>query len=166
MPEESLAAVAESIRAGKLSPVEAVERCLERVRKWDGRIRAFITLDETNRFAAAWTDRANRVVLISGPKKPGSTPPREADVRKVFGRVGERDLKPWIDRVVDKPLVAKPPQPGTVVSERTVPEVGLTEWTLSNGARVVFKPTDFQNDQILLRGWKPGGRNFSLPHRV
>ncbi len=119
-----------------------------------------ITLDETNRFAAAWTDRANRVVLVSGPQKPGSTPPREADVRKVFGRVAERELKPWVDRVVDKPLVPQPPPAGTVVSERTVPEVGLTEWTLSNGARVVFKPTDFQNDQILLRGWKPGGTSL------
>ena len=46
MREESLTAVAEAIRAGKLSPVEAVELCLERVRKWDGRIRAFVTLDE------------------------------------------------------------------------------------------------------------------------
>jgi len=46
MREESLTAVAEAIRAGKLSPVEAVESCLERVGKWDGRIRAFVTLDE------------------------------------------------------------------------------------------------------------------------
>jgi aspartyl-tRNA(Asn)/glutamyl-tRNA(Gln) amidotransferase subunit A len=53
VPEESLTAVAESIRAGKLSPVEAVERCLERVRKWDGRIRAFITLDEEGALRSA-----------------------------------------------------------------------------------------------------------------
>ena len=46
MREESLTAVATAIRARALSPVEAVERCLERVRKWDGRIRAFIRLDE------------------------------------------------------------------------------------------------------------------------
>ncbi|HYS93362.1 MAG TPA: amidase family protein, partial [Candidatus Acidoferrales bacterium] len=46
MREESLTTVAGAIRAGKLSPVEAVELCLERVRKWDGRIRAFVTLDE------------------------------------------------------------------------------------------------------------------------
>jgi aspartyl-tRNA(Asn)/glutamyl-tRNA(Gln) amidotransferase subunit A len=51
--EESLTAVAESIRARKLSPVEAVERCLERVRKWDGRIRAFITLDEEGALRSA-----------------------------------------------------------------------------------------------------------------
>ena len=53
MREESLTAVAEAIRAGKRSPVEAVERCLERVRKWDGRVRAFITLDEEGALRSA-----------------------------------------------------------------------------------------------------------------
>jgi aspartyl-tRNA(Asn)/glutamyl-tRNA(Gln) amidotransferase subunit A len=53
MREESLTAVAEAIRAGKLSPVEAVERCLERVRKWDGRIRAFVALDEEGALRSA-----------------------------------------------------------------------------------------------------------------
>ena len=46
MPEESLTAIASAIRTRTLSPVEAVEGCLERIRKHEGRIRAFITLDE------------------------------------------------------------------------------------------------------------------------
>ncbi len=46
MPEESLAAIAAAIRARALSPVEAVEQNLERIRRHEGRIRAFITLDE------------------------------------------------------------------------------------------------------------------------
>jgi len=53
MREESLTAVAEAIRARRLSPVEAVERCLERARKWDGRIRAFIRLDEEGALESA-----------------------------------------------------------------------------------------------------------------
>jgi aspartyl-tRNA(Asn)/glutamyl-tRNA(Gln) amidotransferase subunit A len=46
MGEDSLTAIAAAIRERKLSPVEAVERGLERVRKWEGRIHAFIALDE------------------------------------------------------------------------------------------------------------------------
>jgi aspartyl-tRNA(Asn)/glutamyl-tRNA(Gln) amidotransferase subunit A len=53
MREESLTAVAEAIRARTLSPVEAVEGCLERVHKWDGRIRAFIRLDEEGALESA-----------------------------------------------------------------------------------------------------------------
>ena len=46
MHDESLTALAAAIRSRALSPVEAVERCLERIRKHEGRIHAFITLDE------------------------------------------------------------------------------------------------------------------------
>ena len=46
MTDESLSGVAEAIRSRRLSPVEAVERCLDRIRKWDGRVHAFIRLDE------------------------------------------------------------------------------------------------------------------------
>jgi aspartyl-tRNA(Asn)/glutamyl-tRNA(Gln) amidotransferase subunit A len=53
MPEQTLTAVAEAVRARKLSPVEAVERCLARVHEHEGRIRAFITLDEEGALRAA-----------------------------------------------------------------------------------------------------------------
>jgi zinc protease len=47
-----------------------------------------------------------------------------------------------------------------VVSEQTIPEVGVTEWRLSNGARVLVKPTTFQADQLLMRAWSPGGTSL------
>jgi len=53
MSEESLAGLAEGIRARRISPVEAVERCLARIRRSDGRLRAFIHLDEEGALAAA-----------------------------------------------------------------------------------------------------------------
>ncbi len=43
-------------------------------------------------------------------------------------------------------------RPGTVVATRTIPEIGVTEWTLSNGVRVVVKPTDFKSDEVRLIG--------------
>jgi zinc protease len=38
-----------------------------------------------------------------------------------------------------------------------VSELGLTEWRLSNGARVLLKPTDFKEDQVLFAAFSPGG---------
>ena len=43
--------------------------------------------------------------------------------------------------------------------ERQIPEVGVTEWQLANGVKVVVKPTDFRNDQVLLRAFSPGGHS-------
>ncbi|MES2125561.1 MAG: insulinase family protein [Gemmatimonadota bacterium] len=55
------------------------------------------------------------------------------------------------------PLVAHPPAPGRVTSTRQFPALGVTEWRLSNGARVLVKPTDFKADQILVGASAPGG---------
>ena len=46
-----------------------------------------------------------------------------------------------------------PPQPGTIVRTTARPEAGVTEWTLSNGATVVLKPTTLRADQILFRAF-------------
>jgi zinc protease len=43
------------------------------------------------------------------------------------------------------------------VREQRDSAAGITEWTLSNGARVIVKPTQNDPDQLLLRAWSPGG---------
>ena len=39
--------------------------------------------------------------------------------------------------------------------------LGITEWRLSNGARVVLKPTMFKQDEILFRAVSPGGTSLA-----
>ena len=53
MSDETLVGLAEDIRAGRISPVEVVERSLGRIRKWDSRLHAFIRLDEEGALKAA-----------------------------------------------------------------------------------------------------------------
>ena len=53
MSDESLAGLVADIRARRISPVEAVERCLTRIRKSDSRIRAFIRLDDEGALRSA-----------------------------------------------------------------------------------------------------------------
>jgi len=53
MTEESLFGLADAIRARRISPVEVVERCLGRIHKSDGRLHAFIKLDEEGALQAA-----------------------------------------------------------------------------------------------------------------
>ena len=64
-----------------------------------------------------------------------------------------------------------PPARGTIVRTTPRPEAGITEWTLSNGATVVLKPTKLKEDQILLRATAPGGTSLAsdadfIPARV
>ncbi|HXU83778.1 MAG TPA: insulinase family protein, partial [Polyangia bacterium] len=119
-----------------------------------------IDLAEVNALAGEWLNGSSRVVLVNAPKKEGGRVPAEADLRAVFTQVAETQVEPYVDRAVAGPLVPEPPKPGRVIRETRIPEVGVTEWRLSNGVRVLLKPTDFKNDQILLTAYSPGGHSL------
>jgi aspartyl-tRNA(Asn)/glutamyl-tRNA(Gln) amidotransferase subunit A len=53
MSDWTIAELGEAIRARRISSVEAVSDCLGRIEHWDGRLRAFITLDAEGALAAA-----------------------------------------------------------------------------------------------------------------
>jgi len=61
-------------------------------------------------------------------------------------------------------MMERPPVGGKVATERQIEAIGVTEWTLSNGVRVVVKPTRFDPGQIAIEGFSPGGlAQASLP---
>jgi len=53
--------------------------------------------------------------------------------------------------------MAVKPTPGKVVDTKEYKELGIIEWTLSNGSKVVLKPTDFKNDEVMFNAYSPGG---------
>lgn len=67
---------------------------------------------------------------------------------------------PGVDR-----LLATDPAPGSVAAERELPEVKAYEWTLSNGMRVLLKPSDFRSDEIRFRALAPGGASLASDDR-
>ena len=120
-----------------------------------------ITLAEVNEVAAAWLRDGSRVLAASLPRKEGLPVPTEGDLLAVFDRVSAEPLVAWVDSVSTAPLVASPPAPGRVVATSAIPSIGVTQWTLSNGVRVVVKPTSFQADEILLEGFREGGTSVA-----
>jgi zinc protease len=119
-----------------------------------------VTLDEVNRLGRDWISDRNRVVLVTAPDKPGATVPDRTSLLAVFDRVRGRPVAVWVDSASSAPLIATAPRAGRITSERKIAEVGVTEWRLSNGARVLVKPTDFQADQVLMRAYSPGGTSL------
>jgi zinc protease len=120
-----------------------------------------ISVEEINALAADWLADTNRVILVSAPAKPQVPVPTKESLLAVFRAVEASDIPPYEDRVASGPLVTAPPQAGTLVAETKIPELGATEWKLSNGVRVVMKPTTGQRDEILLTGFAPGGHSLA-----
>jgi zinc protease len=103
----------------------------------------------------------NRVVAVSAPQKPGVAVPDEAKLSAVISGGSGTGLTAYVDAVSQKPLLDKLPTPGRIVKTEAKAAYGITEWTLSNGARVVVKPTTFSRDQILFRAFSPGGTSLA-----
>jgi len=120
-----------------------------------------IGVEEINALAADWLADTNRVILVDAPAKAAIPVPTKESLLAVFRTVEASDIPAYEDRVASGPLIAAPPRPGTIVSESKIPEVGATEWKLSNGVRVVLKPTTGQRDEILLTAFGPGGHSLA-----
>lgn len=116
-----------------------------------------ITLEEVNALAAKWITDNNKVILASGPDKAGAGVPDESALKAVMDRVASKTVEPYVDAVSDEPLVSKLPKSSPVVDEKDIPELGVTEWRLANGIRIILKPTDFKNDEIVFTAYSPGG---------
>ncbi|WP_266362957.1 M16 family metallopeptidase [Tellurirhabdus rosea] len=118
-----------------------------------------ITLGDVNNLAKDFITPDNRAVVIMAPEKEKDKLPSEADVLALVNGAG-RDVTAYVDKVVDKPLLSTLPVGGPVTNEREIREIGVTEWTLKNGVRVVLKPTNFKNDQIIFTGTSFGGTSL------
>lgn len=119
-----------------------------------------ITLAEVNAVADAWIHDNDRVILVSGPEKEGLEAPREEELLAVFDRVGAVEVTAYEDDVGEGALVANPPAAGEITERSSIEELGVTEWRLSNGIRVVLRPSDFKNDEILFGSFSPGGMSL------
>jgi zinc protease len=115
-----------------------------------------ITLDEVNALATRWMTESNRVIVVQGPDKEGAEMPTEAQLLAVFDAVDAKALNPYIDLVAEA-LIANKPESGTITAERRIDAIDAVEWTLSNGAHVILKPTAYKDDEVLFRAWSPGG---------
>jgi zinc protease len=118
-----------------------------------------ITLEEVNTLAKKWiTEKGdNAVCVVNAPKKEGLILPTEEDFRKIFEEVAVAKIDAPKDEAVATQLMKTIPKAGKVVIETKNAELGLTEWTLSNGAKVVFKTTNFKNDEVMVSAYSPGG---------
>jgi len=119
-----------------------------------------IQVGEVNRLAREWLSDRNRVILVNIPEKEGIRVPAEASLLATFDAVDATTIDPYHDAVSTEPLVAKTPTPAAIVAEDTIEELGLYKWKLANGVRVLLKPTDFKNDQILFAAYSDGGTSL------
>ena len=120
-----------------------------------------ISLTEINSHTEDWMPDINRSVSVMAPEKEGVIIPTQTEILNLFNQVKSKPLQPYVDEVLDEPLLAYVPPSGSIVDTYVHTSVGLTEWTLGNGVRVLLKPTQFKNDEILFKAYSVGGTSLA-----
>jgi zinc protease len=116
-----------------------------------------ITLDEVNAIAKSFVTDQNMLITVTAPEKEGVVIPDATSLLATFNAAMALKPGPYVDNISGKKLIEKEPVPGKVTAISTGKALGTTEWTLSNGMKLVFKPTDLKEDELTITGWSKGG---------
>lgn len=120
-----------------------------------------ITLEEVNTYAASTIPGATdtKLVILAGPDKAEFKLPTNQELLQMSEKTSSQELKAYEEKALATTLMSEVPTGGKIVSEKTNDKIGVTELMLSNGIKVILKPTDFKNDQVLLSASRPGGQS-------
>ncbi|MCG8474211.1 MAG: insulinase family protein, partial [Cytophagales bacterium] len=121
-----------------------------------------ITLEQVNKLSNQWISDENIVIKITGPEKEGIKIPSKEKVLEILKETETTKYEAYVDKVSNKPLIEKIPTASKIISEKKNQKLGTTEWTLSNGIKVVIKPTKFKEDEILISAFSKGGSSLSI----
>ena len=115
-----------------------------------------VSVETVNELAKALI-HANPTVAITGPQKEAVHIPSEELIMATIAGQSEMAIEAPAEEKIDTELVKKAPHKGKIKAIRTNEDVQTTEWMLSNGIKVVFHPTEFKADEILMRAFSKGG---------
>lgn len=125
---------------------------------------AAIPLQVINQLTPEIMTPENQVIVVYEPEKEGKTLPAQDTMVATVEKALNSDYEAYVDEVITDPLIEKLPKKGSVKSVAAGP-FESTEFTLSNGVKVVIKPTDFASDEILFSAVKKGGMNQYSPEQ-
>jgi zinc protease len=137
------------------NPVPGIEWTFKTMQK----LLPTISIEETNKLINGYIKEDNRVIILTGPEKEGIVKPTEQEVLNSI-KVDKSSITAYVDEAVAESLLRNPLKKGSVAKKETNDKIGTTTLTLSNGAKVTYKKTDFKNDEILFEALSFGGSNL------
>lgn len=137
-------------------PIPGIEWEYESAKKYLPQIK----LEEINGLIDDFLHKENRVVILTGPEKESIKNISEEDVMNVLNEAENSEIEKYSDEAVREDLITEAPTAGSIEDTKTDEDLGTTTLKLSNGATVVYKKTDFKNDEILFSAYSPGGTSL------
>ncbi|MEA1886989.1 MAG: insulinase family protein [Bacteroidota bacterium] len=119
-----------------------------------------ISLTEVSQKAKQWITGKNRVLFVQGPEGDDIEYLTEKEVLDIIKTVENSDVKPYDDTGAAESLISEELQGSKVSNTKQLAEFNAIEWTLENGARVIYKKADYEKDNVSLNAFSFGGASL------
>jgi len=116
-----------------------------------------LTLAAINEMAKSYVTDSNLIISIMAPEKNAVKIPTKDQILAAVANAKTVELTAKAEENLNKPLLKQTPKAGKVIKKVENKILGTTEWTLSNGVKVIFKPTKFKQDEIIMSAYSEGG---------
>ena len=114
-------------------------------------------VDMLNQIAQGLVTDENLIISFQAPEDKNVILPTEAEAVALLAAVKDAKIEAPVEEAIRENLVEKTPKAGKIKVIAYNESLGTTEWTLSNGVRVIVKPTTFKQDEIRFMGRSQGG---------
>ncbi|MBQ5957953.1 MAG: insulinase family protein [Bacteroidales bacterium] len=116
-----------------------------------------IPLEAINAYAKEMVSDNNIVIVLTAPEKEGEILPTRDELLQLFNKANAETVEAYQETVSNEPLLAELPEPGKIVKTEILPDFDATVLTMKNGVKVIYKSTDFKDDEILMNAYSFGG---------
>jgi zinc protease len=117
-----------------------------------------VTLEEINLLMDSYLHEDNRSIVFTGPETKEA--PTKEQILKILDDVANREVATYQDTEVRKNLIENIPTAGAIKKTEMNNQLGTTTYTLSNGAKLTTKKTEFKNDEVLMSAYSYGGTSL------
>lgn len=120
-------------------------------------IMPYLTAETVNAILKNFITDENLIISFMAPDKPTVLIPSEEEILQILAEAKATELTAKEEEDLNKPLIEKAPKAGKIKKASYDEVFETTQWQLSNGVKVIFKKTDFKNDEILMSAFSEGG---------
>ncbi len=138
------------------SPIPGIKWEYEMIQQ----ILPMLNVDMLNQMAQQLITDHNLIISFQAPEAKEVVLPTEAEAIEMLAAVKNEEIEAPVEETIRENLVEKAPKAGKIRKTTYNETLGTTEWKLSNGVRVVVKPTTFKQDEILFYAFSQGGRSL------
>jgi zinc protease len=117
-------------------------------------------LDMLNQIAQSLVTDENLIISFQAPVDESVILPSEEDALALLAAVYYETIEAPKEEAIRENLVETAPKAGKIKKTTYNETLGVTEWTLSNGVRVMVKSTTFKQDEIRFYAYSQGGRSL------